>query len=210
MPNVVKPTIVEAILGAVLITVLLLPFQMLFPQYAPYTPFLIVPAIMFFAMRLPLGGLIPLTLSFLAGVVWGFLFTLIAGPILASNPALTPIVLAVGITAVVFLILAVHPLLLGKTPFAMVPAVLLGFVEALMVMMFLGQIGDGPGAPAPIGPLGGFVAIAAFFVYGAVMTAIMVTLSGKAADAVAGGPQWRAARGGGAPKSAPAELQRQA
>lgn len=38
MSKFVKGTLVEAILGAVLITVLLLPFQVALPQYAPYTP----------------------------------------------------------------------------------------------------------------------------------------------------------------------------
>lgn len=186
MSSFVKGTLVEAALGAVLITVLLLPFQILLPQYAAYTPFLIVPIILFFALRLPLGGLVPLVLSFLAGVAWGLVFALVAGPMLAANPASAPVVLGVGITAVIFMILAVHPLLLGRTPLGMVPAVLLGFVEALMVMMVLSQIGSAPGAPAPLVPPTGFLAIAGFFVYGAVMTAIMVVVSGAAADAVAG------------------------
>ncbi|MHA6511212.1 hypothetical protein [Tessaracoccus sp. Z1128] len=200
MSNFVKGTLVEAILGAVLITLLLLPFQILLPQYAAYTPFLIVPIIVFFALQLPLGGLVPMVLSFLAGVVWGFLFALVAGPMLAADPASAPLVLGVGITLVIFLILAVHPTVLGKTPLAMVPVVLLGFVESLMVMMVLSQIGDNPGAPAALVPPAGLLAIAGFFVYGAVMTAIMVVVSGKAADAVAG-PGWNPRRG--APQQAP-------
>lgn len=202
MSDFVKGTLVEAILGAALITILLLPFQVLFPAYAPYTPFLIVPIIMFFALRLPLGGLVPLTLSFLAGIVWGLVFALVAGPLLAANPASAPVVLGVGITAVIFGILAVHPLLLGRTPLAMVPAVLLGFVESLMVMLVLSQIAVNPGAPAPLVPPAGFVAIAGFFVYGAVMTAVMVVASGAAADAVAG-KGWNPHRG--APAAQPAD-----
>lgn len=194
MSTFVKGTLVEAALGALLITILLLPFQMLAPQYAAYTPFLILPIIMFFALRLPLGGLIPLVLSFLAGVVWGLLFAMVAGPMLAADPASAPLVLGVGITVVIFGILAVHPLLLGKTPLAMVPAVLLGFVESLMVMMFVSQIGTNPGAPAALVPPVGLLAIAGFFVYGAVMTAIMVVVSGAAADAVAG-KGWNPHRG---------------
>lgn len=186
MSRFAKGTLVEAVLGAILITVLLLPFQAALPGYAPYTPFLIVPIIMFFALRLPLRGLIPLVLGFLAGVAWGLLFAVIAGPMLASNPAFAPVVLGVGITVVIFLILAVHPLLLGKTPLAMVPAVLLGFVESLMVLLVLSHIGSGPGAPIALVPPQGLAVIAGFFCYGAVMTAIMVVVSGAAADAVAG------------------------
>lgn len=72
MSSYVKGTLVEAALNAVLITVLLLPFQILMPQFAPYTPFLIIPAILFFALRLPPRGLVPMVLSFLAGVAWGW------------------------------------------------------------------------------------------------------------------------------------------
>lgn len=202
MTQFVKGTLVEALLGAVLITVLLLPFQVALPQYAPYTPFLIVPIIMFFALRLPLGGLVALALSFLAGVVWGFLFAVVAGPMLAANPASAPLVLGVGITLVIFLILAVHPLLLGKTPLAMVPGVLLGFVESLMVMMVLSNVVAGPANPviATLAPPGGLLAIAGFFLYGCVMTAIMVVVSGLGADAVAG-KGWNPHRG--APQGAP-------
>ncbi len=197
MSTFVKGTLVESLLGAVLITVLLLPFQILLPQYAPYTPFLIVPVILFFALRLPLGGLVPMVLSFLAGVAWGLLFTLVAGPLLAANPASAPVVFGVGITAIIFLILTVHPLGLGRSPLGMVPAVLLGFVESLMVVMVLSHVG-GDGAPAALVPPAGLLAIAGFFVYGAVMTAIMVVVSGAAANAVAG-KGWNPHRG--APQS---------
>lgn len=133
-------------------------------------------------------------LSFLAGVVWGLVFAVVAGPLLAANPASAPLVLGVGITVVIFAILAVHPLLLGRTPLAMVPAVLLGFVESLMVMMVLSHVGGTPMAPAALVPPAGLLAIAGFFVYGAVMTAIMVVVSGAAADAVAG-KGWNPHRG---------------
>lgn len=125
---------------------------------------------------------------------------------LAANPASAPVVLGVGITIVIFAILSIHPLLLAKTPLAIVPAVLAGFVEALMVMLVLSQVTAGPANPviAPLTPPVGLVAIAGFFVYGCVMTAIMVVVSGRVADAVAG-KGWNPHRGGpGVP--APAEV----
>ena len=90
----------------------------------------------------------------------------------------------------------------GKTPLAMVPGVLLGFVESLMVMMVLSNVAAGPANPviAALTPPGGLLAIAGFFLYGCVMTAIMVVVSGMGADAVAG-KGWNPHRG--APQGVP-------
>ncbi len=186
MSSYVKGTLVEAALNAVLITILLLPFQILMPQFAPYTPFLIIPAILFFALRLPPRGLVPMVLSFLVGVAWGMVFALIGGPLIAAQPASAPLVLGVGVTLLVFAILAVHPLLLHKTPLSVVPAVLLGFVESLLVILVLSQIRTGPGAPTPLAPPIGLLAIAGFFIYGAAMIAIMIPVTAIVTDAVAG------------------------
>lgn len=178
----VKVVLVEAALNAVLITVLLLPFQIAMPQLAAYTPFLIVPVILFFALRLPLSGLVSMVLSFLAGVAWGLIFALVAGPMLTANPSSAPLVMGVGVTVLVFLILAVHPLLLSRTPLSMLPAVLLGFIEALIVILVLSQIRTSPGAPVPLVPPLGLLAIAGFFVYGSVMTAIMMVVTRKVVE----------------------------
>lgn len=192
MSKFAKGTLVDAALGAVLITLLLLPGQALLPQYAPYTPFAIVAIVMFFALRLPISDLIPLFLSFAAGVGWGFLFMLVGGPMIAANPASAPLVLSVGITLVIFGILSVHPLLLGKTPFAIVPAVLWGFLNMLVVMMIMPML---PAGAPTLGP----VSALAIFAYGCVMTAIMVTIAGGIADKVAG-KGWR--RTPGVPQAA--------
>ena len=195
MSRFVKGTLVEAILGAILITLLLLPVQAAFPQMAPYTPFAILPIPLFFALRMPLGGLVALFLSFLAGSVWGFLFTLVAGPMIGANPASTPMVLAVGVTLVIFLILAVHGLL-GRTPVGVVPAVLVGFLEMLMVLLIFSN----PGIVVAGAPALNWAWVVGIFAYGCLMTAIMVVVSGAAADKVAG-KGWNPQRG--APQSAP-------
>lgn len=194
MSSVVKGTLVEAALGAVLITLLLLPYQAAFPAYAPYTPFAIMPIVLFFALRMPLPGLVAIALSFIAGTAWGFAFMLIGGPMIGANPASAPVVLGIGITVVIFLILTVHPLLLGRTPLAVVPVVLYGFLQMLVVMLVRPVVGE-----AALTPL---VAIA-LFLYGCVMAAVMVPVSGAVAAKAAGRRDWRPAPPG-ADQAAPA------
>lgn len=189
-PKLVKGTLVEAILGALLITLLLLLVQAAFPHMAAYTPFAILPIPLFFALRMPLGGLVALFLSFLAGTVWGFAFNLVAGPMIGANPASTPMILGVGVTLMIFLILAVHPLLLGRTPLAVVPAVLIGFLEMLMVLLIF----NNPGIVNPAAPKLDWFWVVGIFAYGCIMTAIMVVVSGAAADKVAG-KGWNPHRG---------------
>lgn len=183
MSKFAQGTLIDAALGAVLITLLLLPGQALLPQYAPYTPFAIMAVVLFFALRLPLGGLVALFLSFAAGVAWGFLFMLVGGPMIGAAPASAPLVLSVGITLVIFLILSVHPLLLGKTPFAIVPAVLWGFLNMLIVMMIM------PMLPEAAARLDAASALA-IFAYGCVMTAVMLVVSGAITEKVVG-KGWR-------------------
>lgn len=194
--KLVKGTLVEAILGALIITLLLLPVQAAFPHMAPYTPFAILPIPLFFALRMPLGGLVALFLSFLAGTVWGVLFNMVAGPMIGANPASTPMVLGVGVTVMIFLILAVHPLLLGRTPLAVVPAVLVGFLEMLMVLLIF----NNPGIVQPGAPVLAWPWVVGIFAYGCLMTAIMVVVSGGVADKVAG-KGWNPLRG--APQGEP-------
>lgn len=146
---------------------------------APYTPFAILPIPLFFALRMPVGGLIALLLSFVAGTLWGGLFALVAGPMIAADPASTPVVLGVGVTLVIFLILAVHPLL-GRTPLGVVPAVLVGFLEMLMVLLIF----TNPGIVASGAPTLTWPWVVAIFAYGCVMTAVMVGVSGAISERV--------------------------
>ncbi|HEY5845552.1 MAG TPA: hypothetical protein VIT42_02060 [Microlunatus sp.] len=178
-----KGTLIDAALGSILITVLLLPGQALLPQYAPYTPFAIVAILLFFALRLPLAGLVAQFLSFAAGVGWGILFMLVGGPLIAANPASAPVVLGVGITVTIFGILSVHPLLLGRTPFAIVPAVLWGFLNMLIVMLIMPMLPEGA-------PKLDAVSALAIFAYGCVMTAVMVAVSRGITEKIVG-KGWR-------------------
>ena len=75
--------------------------------------------------------------------------------------ALTPL-------AVIFLILAVHPLL-GRTPFGVLPAVLLGFVEALLVAAVAPML-------VPDAPRLNLLWLIGIFAYGCVMTLILVVV----------------------------------
>lgn len=199
MSKVVKGTLIDAALGAILITLLLLPVQAAFPQMAPYTPFAILPIPLFFALRMPLGGLIPMFLSFLAGTLWGLAFSMVAGPMIGANPASTPLVLAVGVTLVIFGILAVHPLLLGRTPLAVVPAVLLGFLEMLMVLLIM----NNPGIVLPGAAKLDWFWVVGIFAWGCVMTAIMLVVSGAVTEKIVG-RNWRPVELGGQPQAEPA------
>lgn len=191
MSTFTKGTLIDAAVGSILITLLLLPGQALLPTYAAYTPLAIVAIVMFFALRLPLGGLVALFLSFAAGVFWGFLFMIVGGPMIAANPSSAPLVLSVGITLVIFIILSVHPLLLGRTPFAIVPAVLWGFLNVLIVMLIMPMLAP---EAAKLNPLSAL----AIFAYGCVMTAVMVALSGAITERAVG-KGWRQ------PPAAPAD-----
>ena len=179
MAKATTGTLLQAGLGAVLITLLLLPFQGLTP-YAPYTPLAILPVVLFFSLGLPLGGLVAMFLSFLAGAAWGGLFMLVAG---ALPDVPEPTLLGVGITLMIFLILAVHPLALAKTPFGIVPVVLLGFVEVLMVMLMMPLVTAGE-------PALDLLWTVIIFGYGCVMTAVMVAASERITRAVLGA-DWR-------------------
>lgn len=83
-------------------------------------------------------------LGFAAGVGRPGLFMLVAGA-LPGVPLAA--LLGAGVTVVIFLILSVHPVLLGRTPFGVVPAVLLGFVESLLWLMLDPMPAEG--APRP-------------------------------------------------------------
>lgn len=180
MTKATTGTLLQAVLGAILITVLLLPFQGLTP-YAPYTPLAILPVVLFFSLGLPVRGLPAMFLSFLAGAAWGGLFLLVAG----AFPGIPqPALLGVGVTLMIFLILAVHPTVLAKTPFGIVPAVLLGFIEVLMVMLMMPLVTAGE-------PVLDLLWTVIIFAYGCAMTAVMAAASEWVTTALLG-KNWRA------------------
>ncbi|MBV7272768.1 hypothetical protein I6U48_07525 [Clostridium sp. PL3] len=76
-----------------------------------------------------------------------------------------PIAMVFGIltTVIIFAILAIHPIFLDKTPFGIVPCVLLGFIESLFTFLIK------PSNVSPIGP----IHLVAFFGYGMVLSFIL-------------------------------------
>lgn len=184
-----KGMLIQAALGAVLITVLMLPFQALTP-FAPYTGLLILPVLLYFALQAPPKALLGMFLSFAAGVGWAGLFLLVADA-LPGTPL--PALLGVGVTVVIFLILSVHPILLGRTPLGVVPAVLLGFVESLLWMMLDPMLAEGVPGVNPLWLIG-------IFGYGCAMTLILVLVQDKVLSAALG-DHWRSAPSDDAPSS---------
>lgn len=188
-----KGILIQAGLGAVLVTVVMIPFQSLTPL-ALYSPMLILPVMLFFTLQAPPRALLGMFLSFVFGVAWGAVF-------LAVQSALPGVplelVMGIGVACVIFLVLAVHPLVFGRTPLGMVPAVLLGVVETLLVTNLSVLLPDG----APVPNLRWLVVI---FGYGCVMTLILVLVQDKIIGALLGA-QWRSAPTDGrrAPRSRP-------
>ncbi|KDE11876.1 hypothetical protein ACWEQV_09830 [Rhodococcus aetherivorans] len=184
-----KGILIQAGLGAVLLTVLMIPFQSLTPL-ALYSPMLILPVMLFFTLQAPPRALLGMFLSFVGGVAWGAAF-------LAVQSALPGVplelVMGIGVACVIFLVLAVHPLVFGRTPLGMVPAVLLGVVETLLVTNLSVLLPDG--APVPNLPW-----LVVIFGYGCVMTLILVLVQDKIIGALLGA-QWRSAPTDEAPSS---------
>ena len=175
-----KATMFQALLGAVLITVLMIPFQAITP-YAPYTALLILPVLFFFTLGAPPQALVAIFLSFAAGVGWAALFMLVKNA-LPGVPM--EAMMGVGIAVVIFIILSVHPLLLGKTPLAIVPAVLLGLTEALLIMLLMPMLAAGE-------PQINLLWLLVIFAYGCVMTFILVIVQDKLTAALFG-KNWKA------------------
>ena len=71
-----KGMLIQAALGAALITLLMLPFQALTP-FAPYSAMLILPVLLFFALQAPPRALLGMFLSFACGVGWAGFFMLV-------------------------------------------------------------------------------------------------------------------------------------
>lgn len=158
-----KALLIQAVIGAILITVLLIPFQALTP-YAPYTWMIFIPLVLFFS----LGGepkLLPaMFLSFLSGTLWGVVFFFFVGLMAGLS---MDIVFGVLTTVIIFGILAIHPILLGKTPFGIVPCVLIGFIESLFTFLI---------KPSNVSSVGS-IQLIMFFGYGIALSFILVKVN---------------------------------
>lgn len=175
MSKQTRATLIRAAFGAVLITVLMMPFQALTP-FAPYSPLLILPILIFFALQAPTKALLGMFLSFASGVGWAALFMLVS----AALPGVPlEAKLGLGITLVIFLVLSVHPGLLGRTPLGVLPAVLLGVVLSLLVMLVNPLLQAGA-------PQLNLLWLVAIFGYGCLMTLVLVLAEGRLLGAVLG------------------------
>lgn len=179
-----KATVFQAVLGAVLITVLMVPFQAVTP-YAPYTALLILPVLFFFTLGAPPQALPAIFASFAAGVGWAALFMLVKDA-LPGVPF--EAMMGIGIAVVIFLILSLHPTVLSKTPLGIVPAVLLGLTEALLVMLLMPMLADGE-------PKINLLWVLAIFAYGCVMTFVLVVTQDKLTKKLFG-EEWAAEAAG--------------
>ncbi|MFC9833946.1 hypothetical protein ACFVKB_09030 [Rhodococcus sp. NPDC127530] len=189
MSSQTKGILIQAVLGAVLISILMIPFQGLTP-FAPYSAMLILPVMLFFTLQAPPKALLGMFASFACGVGWAGLFLLVK----AALPGVPfELMMGVGVALVIFLILSVHPILLGRTPFGVVPAVLLGLIESLLVMLLTPMLSAGePGLT--------LLWLLVIFGYGCLMTLILVVVQDWLISAVLG-TTWRSAPTEDAPSS---------
>ncbi|MGV9866535.1 hypothetical protein [Rhodococcus koreensis] len=191
MSSQTKGILIQAVLGAVLISILMIPFQGLTPL-APYSAMLILPIMLFFTLQAPPKALLGMFLSFACGVGWAGLFLLVKDA-LPGVPF--ELMMGVGVAVVIFLVLSVHPILLGRTPFGLVPAVLLGLIESLLVTMVVPMLVDGA-------PELNLLWLLVVFGYGCLMTLILVAVQDRLISAVLG-TTWRSAPTEDAPTRAP-------
>lgn len=160
-----KSLFIQAILGGILITVLLIPFQALTP-YVSYTWMIFIPIILFFCLGVQCKLILPMFLSYLCGAIWGIIFKYLAGVMSAAGWS-TELTFGILTTVIVFAILAVHPILLGKTPFGIAPIVLIGLVETIFTFLI-----------QPVNaPTIGSVQLIFFFAYGLVLAFLLVQAS---------------------------------
>lgn len=181
MPLQSKGILIQAALGAVLVTALMIPFQALTP-FALYSPMLILPVLLFFTLQAPPRALVGMFLSFACGVGWASLFLAVKN---AVPGVPLEVIMNVGVACVIFVILALHPLVLGRTPLGMVPAVLLGLVETLLLSNLTNLLPGGAPVPNPLWLIG-------IFGYGCAMVLILVVAQDKVIGAVLG-ERWRSA-----------------
>ncbi|AKE91474.1 hypothetical protein [Rhodococcus aetherivorans] len=181
--------LVQAVLGAVLITVFMIPFQASTP-FALYRPMVILPVLLYFALQAPPHALLGMFLGFTCGVAGGEAFLVVKN---ALPEVPLGLVMGIGVACGLPRPRNAPTRIGGPHPPGMVPAVLLGVVETQLVTNLSVLLPDG--APVPNLPW-----LVVIFGYGCVMTLILVLVQDKIIGALLGA-QWRSAPTDEAPSS---------
>jgi hypothetical protein len=168
MTDIRKIKMVQALTGAIILTLLMQPMALL--GFAQYIWMLFLPLLLFFALGADIKKVPSMILCYICGVAWAFIngavqglfATFMSGPILNIIPTII----------VIFLILTVHENLLANTVFGLVPALFMGMSTTFMVFMMKLKI-------TPLHLVG-------FFCYGVVLAVAMVLIGMAVCSAIFG------------------------
>lgn len=155
-----KVRLVQAISGAVILTLLMVPLALV--GYAAYTWMLFLPLLLFFALGAQFKMIPSMIVCYICGVLWAVVNGIFSGILGGFMPEA-----AVNIVApivVIFCILTVHENLFAKTIVGNVPALFLGMASTFFVYMI---------KPANAPAITPFHLIA-FYLYGIVLSVALV------------------------------------
>lgn len=163
-----KVGLVQAFTGAVVLTLLMMPMGML--GFGQYIWMLFLPLLLFFALKAQFQVIPSMIVCYICGVVWAYLSGALQGAFASFAPPL--VVETVPTILCIFLVLTVHENLLVKTIFGNVPALFLGMSTTFFVFMMGIDI-------TPFHLVG-------FFVYGVVLSVVLVMGGGFVCSLVFG------------------------
>lgn len=131
MKDKTKIGLVQALVGAIVLTLLMQPFAIL--GFGQYLWMLFLPMVLFFALGAEFKAIPSIILCYICGVVWAFVNGIVQGVFAAFAPEI--VVNIVPTVIVIFLLLTVHQNLLSETIFGNVPSLFLGMSTTFFVFM---------------------------------------------------------------------------
>ena len=126
-----KIKLVQALVGAIVLTLLMQPMGIL--GFGSYIWMLFLPLLLFFALGVDFKKIPSMIICYICGVAWAFLNGIVQGIFARFSPEI--VVNIVPTIIVIFLILTVHENLLAKTIFGNIPALFLGMSTTFFVFM---------------------------------------------------------------------------
>lgn len=154
-----KVKLVQALYGAIVLTLMMQPIGML--GYGGYIWMLFMPLLLFFAFEAEFKVIPSMIVSYICGVVWALANGILSG-ILGSFLSVTVVNFAAPII-IIFCILTVHENLLAKTIVGNIPALFMGLASTFFTFLITPS-----NAPA-ITP----IHLVVFFLYGILLSIIL-------------------------------------
>jgi len=164
MSDRMKIKMVQALVGAVTLTLLMMVFS--FTGYAQYTWMLFLPMVLFFALGADVKKLPSMIVCYICGVAWAYINGFIEGLFPEPLNHIIPSII------VIFLVLTIHEGFLIKTVFGNVPALFLGMATTFFVVFM--QVDITP------------IHLICFYLYGIVLTMALVFVGMGVCSAIFG------------------------